>query len=141
MIPLIQNIQQKHQLKKTLFAFLAEMEKNLETFYVIDQRQFITYGFSMGAWADVKELSYIKKHESISVYARALEEFNALYKAHKEFEQWYSTDLERKTTDNAKKLHGMKNELDNKLKGIESIIILAGQALEKEMLELGLLKA
>ena len=98
MIPLIQNIQQKHQLKKTLFAFLAEMEKNLETFYVIDQRQFITYGFSMGAWADVKELSYIKKHESISVYARALEEFNALYKAHKEFEQWYSTDLERKTS-------------------------------------------
>ena len=30
------------QLRKNLFDFLAEMEKNLEFFYVMDQRQFIT---------------------------------------------------------------------------------------------------
>ena len=32
------------QLGKDLFDFLAEMEKNMEFFYVMDQRQFITAG-------------------------------------------------------------------------------------------------
>ncbi len=141
MIPLIKNIQQKQQVKKGLFAFLEEMEQNLETFYVMDQRQFITQGFALRAWKAVKDLSCIKKHESITVCMHALEEFNTMFKEHKDFEQWYTADLERKTPDNAKKLHGMKHELDKKIKALESIIIPAGQALEKEMLDLGLLKA
>ncbi len=141
MIPIIVKFQQEQQMKKDLVAFLDEMEKNLETFYVMDQRQFITQGFAMRTWGAVKELACVKKHESIIVCMKALEEFNALFKEHKDFEQWYVADLQRKTPDNAKKLHGMKHELDKKLKAMESIIIPAGQALEKEMLDLGLLKA
>jgi len=34
----------------------------------------------------------------------------------------------------------MKHELDLKLKGMEAVIILAGQDLEREMVQLGLLK-
>lgn len=141
MIPLIKKIQQEQKMKKDLCAFLEEMEKNLENFYVMDQRQFITQGYAMRAWPAVKDLPCVKKHESILVCMRSLEEFNALFKEHKDYEQWYISNIENKTPDNARKLHGLKHELDKKLRAMESIIIPAGQALEKEMLELGLLKA
>lgn len=141
MIPLISKFQQEQQMKKNLLAFLEEMEKNLETFYVMDQRQFITQGFSLRAWATVKENPQIKKHESIVVCQKELESFNLLFKEHKEYEIWYTSDINHKTPENAKKLHGMKHDLDKKLKAMEALIIPAGQALEKEMLDLGLLKA
>ena len=141
MIPLIRKMQEEQQIKKDLVAFLDEMERNLETFYVMDQRQFITQGFALRTWAQVKDQPCIKKHESILVCMKCLDEFNNLFQAHKDFEKWYTSDLQHKTPDNAKKLHGMKHDLDKKLKAMESIIIPAGQALEKEMLDLGLLKA
>lgn len=141
MIPLIKKIQEEQQLRKDLFAFLEETEKNLETFYVMDQRQFITQGFAVRAWPAVKDAPCIKKHEAITVCIKAFEEFNALFKEHKDYEQWYISNTENKTPDNARKLHGLKHDLDKKLKAMESIIIPAGQALEKEMLDLGLLKA
>ena len=128
------------RLKKDLLAFLAEMEKNLELFYVMDQRQFILGGFSTDAWGPVRDTDIVRKHEPIRLYNSAVEEFNRLFKEHKEYETWYASDMNNKTQDNAKKLHGMKQDLDRRLKGMEAVIILAGQALEKEMLAMGLLK-
>ena len=113
--------------KQDLLAFLAEMEKNLEIFYVMDQRQFITEEFLLEAWAKVKDDEMVQKHPSIASYAAALEEFNRLLK-------------ESKEPDNARKLHGLKQELDKRLKGMEVLIIPAGQILEKEMLDMGLLR-
>jgi len=60
------------QLRKNLFDFHAEMEKNLEFFFVMDQRQFITHGFLIDAWPSVKEMDAIKRHESIAKYAEAM---------------------------------------------------------------------
>ncbi|MBI4308909.1 MAG: hypothetical protein HY591_01110 [Candidatus Omnitrophica bacterium] len=117
------------------------MEKNLEIFFVMDQRQFITGKFLTQAWEQVQGEAIIRKHESILVYAGAAEDINRLIKEHKEFEQWYAADMTRKTPDNARKLRGMKNDLDKKLRTMEAVIIIAGQALEKEMLQLGLLKS
>jgi len=129
------------QLKKNLFDFLAEMEKNMESFYVLDQRQFITHGFLMDVWPVVKDIDIIKRHDSIILYAKAMEDFNLSFNAHKEYEAWYSADLKNKTPESAKKLHALKDELDGKIMGLEAVIILAGQDLEREMLQLGLLKA
>ena len=129
------------KVRKDLFDFLEEMEKNLESFYVMDQRQFITHGYLTETWGQVKEMDIIKRHESLGLYARAMEDFNQSLKAHKEFEAWYIEDPTHKTPDNAKKLHAMKHELDVKLQGLEKVIIAAGQDLEREMLQLGLLKA
>jgi len=128
------------QLRKSLFDFWAEMEKNLELFFVMDQRQFITSGFLTDMWPKVKEMDIIKKHASIAVYARAMEDFNLSLKGHKEYEIWYTGDTNNKTPENARKLHALKHELDVKLKGMEAVIILAGQDLEREMVQLGLLK-
>ena len=140
MFALFKQLAQKHQQKKNLTVFLAEMEKNLETFYVMDQRQFITQGFLLKSWEAVKNEPLVTKHESILVCIRAFEDFNRLFKGLKEFESWYTSDMQRKTPENARKLHSMKHELDKKLKAMEAIIIPAGQALEREMLQLGLLK-
>ena len=127
--------------KKNLFAFLAEMEKNLEFFYVMDQRQFVTHGFLTDCWQQVKDLDNIKRHEPIVIYAKAMEDFNLSLKTHKEYETWYTGDINNKNPENARKLHALKAELDQKLKGMEAVIILAGQDLEREMLKFGLLKA
>jgi hypothetical protein len=129
------------KLNKNLFDFLAEMEKNLETFYVMDQRQFITDGFSMDIWPLVKDTDIIKRHEIIAKYAHAMEDFNRSFKAHKEYDDWYSANIKNRAPENARKLHGLKDELDLKMQDLEALIILAGQDLEREMLQLGLLKA
>ena len=131
----------EEQLKNNLFDFLAEMEKNLELFYVMDQRQFITGGFLTGIWPRIKDLDIIQCHQTITAYAAAMEDFNHSLKTHKEYEIWYTSDLKNKSPENARKLHALKNELDQKLKSLEAVIILAGQDLEREMLKLGLLKA
>ena len=128
-------------LRKDLFDFWAQMDKNLEFFYVMDQRQFITHGFLTDAWGRVKDLDIIKQHGTIDLYARSTEEFNLALKVYKEYESWYTGDVNNKTPEGARKLHALKAELDQKLKSFESVIILAGQDLEREMLKLGLLKA
>jgi len=129
------------EVKKKLFGLLAEMEQNLEFYFVMDQRQFITHGFLADMWPSVKDMDIIRRHETISVYAKAVVDFNQALNAHKEYEAWYTADMTRKTPENARKLHALKHELDGKLDGMEAVIILAGQDLEREMVQLGLLKA
>jgi hypothetical protein len=137
MLDMIQSWRSKHALKKQLLTFLDEMEQNLEIYYVTDQRQFMTGGFIMAAWDKVKNIEVIQRHESIKIYATTLLDFNKSYKEFKEYEQWYSSDMNNKSTENAKKLHALKAELDLNLKTLEAIIIPAGQALEQELLNLG----
>lgn len=129
------------KLKKILFDFLAEMEKNLEFYYVMDQRQFITHGFLTDMWPLVQNMDIIKKHETIALYAKAMEDFNNSLKIYKEYEIWYTGDIKNKNPENARKLHALKHELDQKLKVMEALIITAGQDLEREMLKLGLLRS
>ncbi|MBF0511468.1 MAG: hypothetical protein HQL13_03970 [Candidatus Omnitrophica bacterium] len=131
---------QEDQLKKGLFCLLAEMEENIELYYVMDQRRFITGGFVTGALKALKESEMIVKHESIRAYAKSLDEFNQAFREFKEFEGWYSQDIERRSQDNARKLNALKEFLDAKLDGMEAVIIHAGQDLEREMIKAGLLK-
>jgi len=141
MFSIFKNNSKDEQIKKNLFDFWAEMEENMESFYVMDQRQFITHGFLTDIWPRVQGIDIIKRHESIVTYAKLMEDFNNAFKAHKEYELWYTGDINNKTPESARKLHALKNELDGKLKGLEAVIILAGQDLEREMVQLGLLKA
>ncbi|MBF0503541.1 MAG: hypothetical protein HQL14_00420 [Candidatus Omnitrophica bacterium] len=130
---------EEKQLRKVLFAFLAEMENNLELFYVMDQRQFISHAFLNDAWPLVCDLDLIKRHESLRLYACAVKDFNHSFKAYKEYEDWYAKDIKNRSTENARKLHALKNDLDERLGTMEALIIPAGQDLEREMLQLGFL--
>ena len=141
MFSIFKNNSKDAQIRKSLFDFLAEMEKNLELFFVMDQRQFITHGFLTDTWPLVNGLDMIKRHASILTYAKAMEDFNHSLKSYKEYEIWYTGDITNKSPENARKLHALKHELDSKLKNLEAVIIRAGQDLEREMVQLGLLKA
>ena len=132
---------QEEQVRRKLFNFLTEMEKNLEFFFVCDQRQFITQGFLIEAWGPVKDMENIRRYGSIVTYAGVMKDFNHVLKEYKEFEEWYSKDINHRVPENARKLHAMKHALDSKLKTMEAVIILAGQDLERELLQMGLLKA
>jgi predicted MPP superfamily phosphohydrolase len=137
MLKQVQSWFTQKSLKKQLLALLDEMEKNLEIYYVMDQRQFIIDGYDMKQWEYCKDLAIVKKHEAIKVYGSALAAFNQAHQEHKEYEQWFSSNLDHKTNDNAKKLHDMKNGVVARIKTLEAIIIPAGQTLEKELLNLG----
>ena len=82
-------------------------------------------------------MDLVKAQEPIKIYGAALMDFNKAYEEHKAYEKWYSSDMQNKTPDNAKKLHALKHDLHERIKSLEAIIILAGQQLEKELLNLG----
>lgn len=137
MLRLFESWRNEKSLKEKLLAFLAEMERNLETYYVMDQRQFITHGFEMLMWEQVKDLDVVKRHTALLAYGETLAEFNRAFNEHKDFERWYSSNMDHKTQENSKKLHMLKHDLDKRVKMLEPILIMAGQALEKELLNLG----
>ncbi len=127
----------KHSDKKLLLNFLDEMDQNLESFYVMDQRQFILNGFAMTAFEHVKDMPLIKSSNDIITYGKTLTEFNEAFTKYKEYELWYTADINRKTQENGRTLHQYKSQLDSRLKSLDAVIIPAGQFLERELLKLG----
>ena len=120
MFTIFKNNSKDEQLRKSLFDFKAEMEKNLESFYVMDQRQFITHGFLTAPWPQVKDIDIIKKHRSPLPCMPGPWKILTPHslKAHKEYEAWYTGDVNNKTPENAAKLHALKHEIGlQKLKG------------------------
>ena len=62
-------------------------------------------------------------------------------KAYKEYETWYTGEINHKTPENARKLHALKDELDHKLRDMEALIIPAGQDLETGNVEIRFIKS
>ena len=123
---------------RALMHFYEELKKNLEIFYVMDQRQFIDMEFRSVQWEKIKGTA--KNYPKMLAYGAAVEEFNRFYRQFKEFEKWYAADMANKTRDNAQKLHTQRSELDDKLKTMYPVICAAGEELEYKLIELGLIK-
>jgi len=96
MFSIFKHNSEEEQLKRNYLISVRIGEKP-EIFYVMDQRQFITHGFLMDKWPLVKDLDIIKKHETITRYVKAIEMFNGSLKAFKDFESWYTADINNKT--------------------------------------------
>ena len=132
----LRRIFHRRRIRKFMTPLLDEMEKNLEKYYIMDQRQFIESNFDMQAWNKAQSLKEFVFDERLKHYAYILEQFNTSYAVFKEFERWYVSDLKNKTAENAKKLHTQKQELEKRMKKLDRVIIPAGQVLEKKLLEL-----
>ncbi len=137
MLGIIQSWRKKNSSQKNLLSFLSEMEKNLETYYVMDQRQFIVHGFQMDKSNSVKDLEIIRNNKDIQLYLESLNNFNNAYQEYKSYEKWYTSDENNKNNENARKLHSLKDSLQTRIKNYEAIIVQAGQSLERELLKLG----
>ena len=140
MIKFLTEFQKKRRIQRLLLAFYDEIKKNLERFYVMDQRQFIDGGFQDACWQGIKPDHEFNFGPKILYYGSAIEAFNQVFADFKEYERWYSADLKNKTPENAKKLHSQKHELDLKLKKMDDVIIPAGEELEKFLIEQGIIK-
>ena len=136
----IKKYYEEQQLKRLLLPFYAEIKANLERYYVMDQRQFIDGGFQTERWEQVKSHNGVHFSLTMTRYTQAMQEFNQMFSAFKEFERWYAADLLNKTPENAKKLHTQKAELDRRLKKLDELIIPAGEELERVLIDKKIIK-
>ena len=127
-------------MKKVLMPFYEELTKNLEIFYVMDQRQFIDMEFQFVRWQQARSVMDFGFARQILDYAKELEDFNRSYRDFKEYERWYASDLKNKSPENARKLHEQKHALEQRLKQMDKVIISAGEQLELKLLELKFIK-
>jgi hypothetical protein len=139
MFDLLKQLTPQGRAGKSLMQFYDELKKNLEIFYVMDQRQFIDMEFRSVQWQKIKAEA-VKSYPKVAAYGAAVEDFNAFYRQFKEFEKWYAADMANKTKENAQKLHTQRSELESKLKTMYPVICQAGAELEYKLIDLGLIK-
>ena len=120
----------KHGRKRNfLLELLNEVNTNMERFYVIDQRQFISMNFEMQAWEEARHFSGADFPSEVKEYATALEDFNRTFDDCRACEEVYSSSIENKTLEAAKVLHAKKEALEEKFKNIQPRILTAQKAL------------
>ncbi len=126
---LLRPFRKKPRTKKFLLLLWEEMYTNLERYYVIDQRRFISMGFEIKAWDDARYKSGLNFPAQVLAYGAAIEDFNATLEDVHVFEKHYSLDKATMTKENAQILHDKKEVLDRKFESIQPKIIAAQNAL------------
>ena len=136
---MFQEFFKKRKTNKDLAVFYAEVKKNLESFYVMDQREYFKL-FMMEGWGAVKENAGLKFPSAVTDYVKALEAFNSAKDEHDRFEEFYTATMDNRTKANATVLHDKKEILKQKFQGLESVIKAAIKPLENELRLRGIIK-
>lgn len=139
MLGIFKDLKKKKEQKKLLLDFYQELKKNLESYYVMDQLARFRF-YRMDAWLKLKNSVPGAGGEAVLIYARRLEEYNALLDDFTRYEQWYAADINNKTPASARILHDKREEPRQKFEGLESVIKSAIQSLERYLLETNILK-
>ncbi len=132
---LIQRFQSQRQLKKNWLEFYAEVNKNLEAYYVMFQLDRLRF-FNLDVWQRVKSDLDISMTTDVLRYAEILEDYNQTLKIFKDYESWYSSDIKNKIPDNGRILHAKKNAAQEKFQGLENVIKSAQQSLQRRLADL-----
>ena len=115
----------KTRQKNFLLELWIEINTNLERFYVISQREFISSAFDLQAWDEAKLYSGFIFPTEVLKCAAILENFNRTFAEMRTFEEFYSSSIDNKTRANAEILHAKKEQLEEQVKVIEDAILLA----------------
>ena len=121
MLKFFTDFKKKSELRRKLCALYAEVDKNLEACYVMQQRG-VLEKFRLEGWQEGAGDSALALDEKISTCYRALEDYNRGMADFKEFEQWYAADLNNKTPENARLLHAKKELVSEKFKGLLAVV-------------------
>jgi hypothetical protein len=132
-LPLVGPFIRRRPQKNFLVALWDEVNRNLERYYVVEQRQFITEAFDIEAWEEARMFLSLAFPDALVGYAAAVRDFNAVLRDMKEFEGIYSSSIEKKTRENAHILHAKKEALDEQFQRLRPLIVSAQEAL-REML-------
>ena len=124
---------QGRERRKILLALYREVERNWEAVHVMQQRGVLDK-FTLETWSKVKGCPGLKLEPRVTVYGVPFETYNTAMDDFKRFEQWYAADLENKTTENARILHGKKETALEKFNGLLDIAAEAKSILERDLL-------
>ncbi|MBF0485187.1 MAG: hypothetical protein HQL16_01605 [Candidatus Omnitrophica bacterium] len=117
--------------KNFLVALWHEINLNLERYFVVEQRQFITEPFENNACHEARTFASLKFPRELTEYAHAVDQFNALFREMKEFEAFYSSSIDKKTKENAEILHQQKESLQVMFNGLRPKIDAAQSSLRR----------
>ena len=117
--------------RREFFKLLAlEISQNLETCYIIQQLGQLR-PFDLRVWQQAAKLPNLLWPREILIYVERLTEFNSALRVAQEYEQWYSSNLDNQSHDNAQLLHAHKESAQEKFVGLELIIKNAQPSLEQ----------
>ncbi len=109
--------------------FYAEVAKNLESYYVMDQREYFR-PFRMEAWRTAGTIPALERSDAVREYVESLKAYNEDLAGMEEFERWYSSDVNNRTRENARILHDKKTAIAQRFPSFEGIIKKAKKAVE-----------
>lgn len=131
-IPVVRNLFRQKSLRKNfLFLLWQEISRNVERYYIVDQRQFISEPFEMDAWKEARDFTSVRFPAAVVEYVAAVESFNKAFLEMKEFEETYLSSVEYKTRANAEILHARKEELQKKFDFLRPLIFTAQKAMRE----------
>ncbi len=128
-VPLLSVIFRGRGVNRLLKNVYEEANRNLERYYVSEQRRFITDAFEIQVLEAAQTYLVINFPEEVISYADAVIDFNATLKDVKDLEAVYISNLAHKTRENAERLHSKKEALEQKMLRMKPIIVSAQKSL------------
>ncbi len=101
------------------------MNTNVERFFVVEQRQFITESFDTLEIQRVISMSGVNLPAEICAYRQGIEAFNRALKDAKDFEEGSYKSAEQKTRANAEVLHQKKEKVEELFKTLRPVMMAA----------------
>ena len=130
----LSKLRSKRKRRRVLFNFYQEVAKNWESWHVMYQRNVLDK-FSLISWQTIQEDKALNTDQKILDYVNALTDYNQSMGDFKKFEQWYSADIENKTTENARLLHDKKEIAATKFNGLLAVVESVKTELERQLQE------
>lgn len=112
-----------------LFKCLNEINANVERFFVVEQRQFITEFFDT---AEVEQLIKASEEDlprEVLTYQKSMEAFNSALKEAKDFEAQSYAEVAQRTRAIAEVLHDKKEKVEELFKTLRPIIMSAQRSM------------
>ena len=134
MFKFFQNFKKKRETKRLLLGFYEEIKRNLELYYVMNQLGEFRL-FCLDYCRRIKDNPVISSDERILICLEKIEDFNRIMTEFSQYQEWYNLDINNKTRENAQTLHSHKENVFEKLKGIDRVISVAKKALERKLHE------
>ena len=140
MIPVIlQSIIKGRTRRRLLLAFYEEIKDNLESYYVMFQIGKLRF-FKLEGWEQAMAFPHGEWDSAVVHYAERLREYLRALKEFKEYEDWYASDINNKSQETGRVLHGKREAAQAKFEGLEPVIKAALSSVEGQLKTMKILK-
>jgi hypothetical protein len=138
-VKFIETYIQRRRTKENLLAIFRGLEKSLESWYVMDQREVFNV-FSDPPKECLLDNFDERLNKALQDFIELINAYNTQMKDFKDFEQWYSLDLEHKTKENARTLHAKRSAVEEKFRDIGPVIKVTKELFEQDLLKKNIIR-